>query len=86
MLRVKKARYKDLPAGVDKESLPDNCAKEYANYLLIYDGMELIRVESDDMAREDASFSRDLRWIEKAINQAYKIGFRDGKKIGSIKL
>ena len=71
-----------MPDEVDDYSLPNRRkGKEYAGYLLIYDGMDLIRVESDDIQPEDVSFTRDLNWVKDAIEGAYKKGIRDGKKI-----
>jgi len=82
MIKVRLCRYKDLPDEVDDYSLPNRRkGKEYAGYLLIYDGMDLIRVESDDIQPEGVSFNRDLRWVKDAINNAYKKGIRDGKKL-----
>ena len=83
MIKVKLARYEDLPEDIEKEfSLPNRRkGKEYAGYLLIYDGMELTRVESDDIQPEDVSFTRDLSWVKEAIEDAYKKGIRDGRKL-----
>mgnify|MGYP006300916177 CR=1 FL=1 len=82
MLKVKLARYSGLPDEVNDMYLPDRRkGKEYAGYLLVYDGYKLIRVESDDIQPEDVSFTRDLNWIKDAIQNAYKKGIRDGKKL-----
>lgn len=40
---------------------------------------EVIRVENDYMEEEDAMFLRDLAWIPDAIEEAYNLGYEDGK-------
>jgi hypothetical protein len=39
---------------------------------------EVIRVENDYMEPEDAMFIRSLAWIPDAIEEAYKLGYKDG--------
>ena len=40
---------------------------------------EVIRVENDYMEPEDAMFIRSLAWIPDAIEEAYELGYKDGK-------
>ena len=40
---------------------------------------EVIRVENDYMEPEDAMFIRSLAWIPNAIEDAYKLGYKDGE-------
>lgn len=63
----------------DKWCLSNNGAgKEYATYLVEFLNGEIFKVNSDAMEPEDASFTRDLRWIQGALEKAYQLG-RDCK-------
>lgn len=61
------------------EEMPDNgSGKEYAGYIRItYDGKTLA-IHSDAMEPEDATFGRDLSWIDEALREAYELGKKDG--------
>lgn len=63
---------------------PNNgCGKECANYIKMTDGSDTVMILSDAVEPEDATFTRDFKEVVKAIEQAYKIGLRDGKKLKS---
>lgn len=79
MYEVIECLYKDLPKEIEGMSLPDNgSGKKYARYIVEkYDG-EIISVNSDAMEREDATFGRDLKWIKGSLENAYRLGIKDG--------
>lgn len=81
MLKVNLVSFEDLTEE-EKEIQPNNgCGKEYANYIKITDGYKTVMILSDAVEPEDARFSRDFRDVVDAIEEAYKIGIRDGKKL-----
>lgn len=83
MLKVNRVYFEDLTEE-EQEIQPDNgSGKEYANYIKITDGTETIMILSDAVEPEDATFSRDFSDVVDAIEKAYKIGLRDGKKLSS---
>jgi hypothetical protein len=81
MLKVNIAIFEDLTEE-EKEIQPNNgCGKEYASYIKITDGSKTVMILSDAVEPEDATFTRDFSDVVYAIEQAYKIGLRDGKKL-----
>lgn len=81
MLQVFLCRYQDL-SDDEVELVPQNgCGAERASYIRVIHNGKHVRLESDAMEPEDASFYRDLSWIPDAIVEAYKLGFQDGKVI-----
>ena len=84
MLRVTVERYEDLSEEEQRE-VPNNGygGKEYATYVRIKDGEHTIELLSDAMEPEDATFNRDLSDVPAVILRAYRIGVRDGKRIGN---
>lgn len=54
---------------------------DYAEYIKVTYKGKTILLDSDCMEPEDATFSRDLGWIEDALKDAYKLGVADGKKL-----
>jgi hypothetical protein len=76
MFEVIQCYYEELPEEVNKEwGLSDNgSGKESASYIIQKVDGQIISVESDAMEPEDASFGRDLRWIKKALEDAYNLG------------
>ena len=52
---------------------------EYASYLRVTHEGQTIYLESDAMEPEDASFTRDLKWIKDALLKAYALGVEDGR-------
>lgn len=50
----------------------------YGSFLEVRHNDTVILFQSDYMAPEDVSFYRDLNWIPKAIERAYKLGHADG--------
>jgi hypothetical protein len=73
---------------VDWEGLPETYKQmvyqhrkdDYNCYLLIYRNNEPPQVETDGMEPEDATFFRDLSWIQPSLEQAYKWGLEDASK------
>jgi len=82
MFEVIQYYYEDLPEEVKKEwALSDNgSGKELATYIIQKVDGQIISVESDAMEPEDARFSRDLRWIKTALEDAYKLGLIRGRE------
>jgi hypothetical protein len=75
MLTVKIVRFDELPSEDVKNCYRDKYNEEgYYNYLLVYYDDVLISHQSDKMAPEDATFRRDLSWIQTAIHDAYVYG------------
>ena len=54
--------------------------REPAGYLVIRVDDKIVRVESDAMEPEDATFGRDLHWIGDALAEAFKYG----QKLGAL--
>lgn len=82
MFEVIQCGYEDLPKEVREEwAMPNNgCGAEYATYIVMkYQGV-ILNVMSDAMEPEDASFGRDLGWIQSALKDAYRFGLDDGKQ------
>ena len=52
--------------------------REPAGYLVIRVDDKIVRVESDAMEPEDATFGRDLHWIGDALAEAFKYGQKLG--------
>lgn len=83
MLRVTFERYEDLSKD-EQTSVPNNGnGKEYATYIRVKDGEHTIELLSDAVEPEDATFNRDFRDVAAVIKHAYRIGVRDGKRIGN---
>lgn len=76
MLKVGHASSEELPEEA-KIFLGGDSIQDYTTYLLVYHKGELIRCESDSMEPEDATFYRDLAWINNAIIDAYYLGKED---------
>lgn len=65
-------------SDADKSRVSNNgSGKEEANYLLVSHNGEPIRLYSDAIWAEDATFSRDLKWVKSMILLAYKLGLED---------
>lgn len=80
MLKIKLVYYEDLTKD-EQELQPNNGnGKEYANYIKITDDSKTVMILSDAVEPEDASFIRDFNDVIYAIELAYQIGLRDGKK------
>lgn len=45
---------------------------DYYSYMVIDWPNGDVQVETDHMEPEDASFNRDLKWVKKAIERAYR--------------
>ncbi|MFP3722110.1 hypothetical protein SFC57_02415 [Niallia circulans] len=81
MLKVNLISYEDLTKE-EKEIQPNNgWGKECANYIKLTDGNKTVMILSDAFEPEDGTFTRDLSDVVDAIEEAYKIGLRDGKKL-----
>ncbi len=63
------------------EGQPNNGhGKDYANYLKVIHKDHVKDIYSDAMETEDVTFYRDLGWISVALEEAYKLGYEDGKE------
>lgn len=81
MLKVKSLSFEDL-SEEEQKSQPDNgSGREYATYIKITDGVETVMILSDSAEPEDATYGRDFSDVIGAIEEAYKIGLRDGKRL-----
>lgn len=81
MIKVKIIQYDDLTDAQKEEASTNGCGKEYANYLLLNDGDgNYCGLWSDAMEPEDATFTRDLKWIKDLLIEAYKMGEQTNKR------
>ena len=83
MYKVEIRRYKDFTTEEKREWImptTNGAGHEDCSYIVEINKGEIIAVNSDAMEPEDASFTRDLRWIVESLKNAYKIGFLDGNK------
>jgi hypothetical protein len=77
MLEVTTVYFDDLTED-EKGQQPNNgSGKEYAGYLKVTHGGNVIGIHSDAMEPEDCTFGRDLSWVEDAIKTAYELGKGD---------
>jgi len=77
-MKIETLSYEDL-TDKEKKDVPDNgSGKEYANYIKITREGKTLLLKSDAMEPEDCSFSRDLNWIRKALQEMYYLGLKDG--------
>ena len=53
---------------------------DYRTCMEVHYNGEVIREEYDGGEPEDNSFFRDWAWIAGAIEEAYKLGLKDGRK------
>lgn len=83
MLKVNVVSFQELTREEQKLQPNNGCGKECANYIKMTDGSDTVMILSDAVEPEDATFTRDFKEVVKAIEQAYKIGLRDGKKLKS---
>ncbi|MDH5161483.1 hypothetical protein [Heyndrickxia oleronia] len=84
MLKVNLVSFDDLTEEEQQLQPNNGWGKEYANYIRITDGAETVMILSDAFEPEDGTFTRDLCYVVDAINEAYKIGLRDGKKLKGV--
>ena len=55
---------------------------EDSNFLIVTDNAgHVLRLETDSMEPEDASFYRDLSWVKDAIEQAYQLGLQSSTPV-----
>ena len=82
-MRIANLYWTDLPDELkDIADSNNGSGKEYASYLVLYDAQgQFIEMFSDAMEPEDATFYRDLSWIEDAILEAYQRGIDDANKL-----
>lgn len=80
---IKNLHWTDLSDELKAMAHSDNgSGKEFASYLVLYDAQgQFIEMFSDAMEPEDATFYRDLSWIEDAILEAYQRGIKDAEKL-----
>ena len=75
-MKVEFLRYSELPES-QQETAKAICYYDFktATYLMITDNSDrVILLESDSIEPCDAKFNRDLSWIKKAIEMAYRMG------------
>ena len=77
MLKTKILHYDNLPEDIKKRYPYGN----YDCFLLVYHKDKLISVQCDGMEPEDTIFYRDLSWIPELIEEAYKLGLKDGNSL-----
>lgn len=66
--------YEEL-SDAEKLGVSNNgSGKEDAFYIRVTYKGKTIRLESDAMEPEDATFGRDLGWIKEALEEAYELG------------
>lgn len=83
MFKATKVYYEDLTKE-EQELQPNNGrGKEDANYIKITDGEETLKILSDAVEPEDATFSRDFGVVLQAIELAYERGVADGLKLNT---
>jgi len=83
MLKVKRIYFDDLTQEEQKFQPNNGSGKENATYIRITDGMDTVMILSDAAEPEDATFGRDFANVVDAIEIAYKIGLRDGKRLNN---
>jgi hypothetical protein len=79
MLKVNVLYFDDLTEEEQQEQPDNGSGKEYATYIKIADDSETVMILSDAAEPEDATYGRDFSDVVNAIEEAYKIGLRDGK-------
>lgn len=62
------------------EQQEEHAYGEDDTFLIVKHKGKIIRVESDGMEPEDASFVRNLSWIAEALDEAYDLGWTDAKE------
>ncbi len=76
-LKVYIASFEELPKEEQKNR---NWQKDdYCGYLVIEMDGKIVEIQDDGMEPEDVRFYRDLKWVPKAIEDAYQKGLEDGK-------
>jgi len=66
----------DLPA--DLKAIHDITEGDFFNYMIVKHDGKVIRMISDCMEPEDATFTRDLSWVAELIGEMYEQGISDG--------
>lgn len=74
IFEVKVESFEDLTFNEQKNVSNNGCGREFASYIRVTHKGKTILLESDAMESEDATFTRDLSWIPKIINEVYKLG------------
>lgn len=77
MLQAFLCSYEDLL----EEEINSGYGDEHDTYIRVIHNGKCIRLESDAMEPEDATFTRGLSWITDAIIEAYNLGIQYGKLI-----
>jgi hypothetical protein len=84
-MRIEHLSYSKLSEELKEKAESESdcgCGREYASYLVLYDAQgQFVQMYSDAMEPEDATFYRDLDWIEDAILDAYQRGLDDAEKL-----
>lgn len=77
-LIVQRQSHDDLSSNEKAGASNNGGGAEWANYIRITHCGQTLFLESDAMEPEDATFTRDLAWVEKALKQVYQLGMIDG--------
>lgn len=77
---VKFQSFDDLDEHEQAGASNNGNGKECATYLRVFRNGKTEFLESDAMEPEDARLSRDLSWVKKAIEFAYRCGREDGQR------
>jgi hypothetical protein len=75
MLKIEIQGFKDL-----SDAERDEWSDEYANYLRVTHEGKTVLLTSDSMEPEDVRFTRDLKWIPRALQQVYDLGKADASR------
>lgn len=76
MLSIEVVWAQDFPK--EMKDIYDVESDDYSNFMIVKHGDETIRVVNDYMEPEDATFTRDLKWIAELLTEAYELGMTDG--------
>ena len=86
MIKIEQLRYEDLTPEQQSEASNNGSGKEFAGYLKVTFGDQILGLFSDAMEPEDACFFRDLSWVTEIIEKSCKLsqdaGYKKGFKQG----
>ncbi len=61
----------DLPDDLKEEY---DVGDEYSNFMIVKHDDTIISVTTDYMEPEDATFTRDLKWVSELLREVYELG------------
>ncbi len=56
----------------------DITSDDFSNFMIVKHGDETISVVGDYMEPEDATFTRNLKWVAELLDEVYELGKSDG--------